>query len=125
MSHFTVHAERSGKWWVLQADEAPGAITQVRRLSEADEIIEAISFVTELPEHEITISVVPVLPVAVEAQLSEASRLREIAKQSQSAAAAAARAAARQLHEEFHMSVREIGEVLGVSYQRAHQLTRA
>jgi hypothetical protein len=52
---YTVTAERSGDWWVLQADEAPGAISQVRSLDEIGEIREAIAFVTGQPESEVEV----------------------------------------------------------------------
>jgi hypothetical protein len=45
----TVTAERSGDWWVLQAVDAPGAISQVASLDDADQIKEAIAFVTGEP----------------------------------------------------------------------------
>lgn len=60
---FTVHAEKSGDWWVLQAAEAPGAIAQVRQLSDSPQIIEAIAIVTGLPEAEIVIDLVTELPL--------------------------------------------------------------
>ena len=57
VSHFTITAERDGKWWSLQAKELPGAISQVRRIEEAPVIKEAISFLTGEPEDSITVSV--------------------------------------------------------------------
>lgn len=57
VSAYTVTAGRSGKWWVLQAEEAPGAISQVARLDQADDIKEAIAFVTGEPEESIEIKV--------------------------------------------------------------------
>lgn len=58
MSKYTVTAERSGQWWVLQAVEAPGAISQVARLDQADQIKEAIAFVTRESEEDIEIHLV-------------------------------------------------------------------
>ncbi|MDR6972671.1 hypothetical protein [Leifsonia shinshuensis] len=55
MSRYTVTAERSGEWWVLQATEAPGAISQIAQLRDAGEIKEAIAFVTGEAEDEIEI----------------------------------------------------------------------
>jgi hypothetical protein len=58
MSHYIVEAERGKRRWSLQAKEAPGAISEVNRLSQAEEFMrEAISFVTGEKEDEITISV--------------------------------------------------------------------
>ena len=61
---FTVHAEKSDGWWVLQATEAPGAIAQVRQLSDSQQIVEAIANITGLPEAEITINMVTELPLS-------------------------------------------------------------
>ena len=57
MSRFTVTAERSGDVWVLQAVEAPAAISQVSDLDEAEVIVEAIAFVTGESEASIEIRV--------------------------------------------------------------------
>ena len=56
-SSCTVSAERSGEWWVLLADDAPGAISQVHHLAGAVQIEDAIAFVTGRPENEIEIEI--------------------------------------------------------------------
>lgn len=122
MTEYTVTAERSGKWWVLQTEQAPGAVTQVPRLDQAHEIIEAIAFVTGEPEESVTIRVKPLMPEHVQHALDEAEKLRKASRAAQHAAAAETRRAARTLREELHLTVREVGAMLGVSYQRAHQL---
>lgn len=60
MTRYTVTAERTKHWWVLQAVEAPGAISQVKRLDRADVVKEAISIVTGEPEDQIEIDLRPV-----------------------------------------------------------------
>lgn len=60
VSHYTVTAQTSGRWWSLQALEAPAALSQVSRLDQAEQIIEAIAFVTGEAEDEISIEVRPV-----------------------------------------------------------------
>lgn len=124
MSHYGVTAERSGRWWVLQAVEAPGAISQVRRLDQAGEIIEAIAFVTGEPEADITIDVQPVVPPEAAEHLAAAARFREESATANSRAAQEARAAASALAG-IGLTVRDIGAILGVSFQRAHQLVNA
>lgn len=121
MSRYTVTAERSSKWWVLQAVEAPGAITQVSRLDQADTIREAIAFVTGEPEAEITITVVPVLAAVAQAHIERAYELRELAESSNREAAIETRAAARAL-KDAGLTLRDVGSIMDVSYQRAHQL---
>ena len=58
MGKYTVDAERSGRWWVLQAVEAPGAISQVDDFNDAEAWIkEAISAVTDEPEDDIEVTI--------------------------------------------------------------------
>jgi len=122
MTEYTVTAERSGKWWALQAVEAPGALSQVSRLDQAGDIIEAIAFITGEPEDSVSIRVTPVMPEHVQDALREAEELREASRIAQHDAAEKSRRAARALRDELHLTVREVGTMLGVSYQRAHQL---
>ncbi len=61
------------------------------------------------------------LPAHVRHELDESAALREHAARDQREAAARTRRAARWMHEQG-MPLRDIGQVLGVSYQRAHQL---
>lgn len=124
MSTYTVTAERTAKWWVLQADEAPGAISQVARLDQADQIKEAIAFVTGEPEDEIEIELRPALPDAAEDAIRKAHKYRHISAGANAWAAYENRLAAHELAASG-LSVRDIGFVLGVSYQRAQQLTTA
>ena len=121
MSLYTVTAERSGKWWSLQAVEAPGAISQVARLDQADIIREAIAFVTGEAEEDITITVRPVLSGVARTHMECAHRLRKQAETANSEAAAETRAAARAL-KAAGLTLRDVGSVMEVSYQRAHQL---
>lgn len=121
MTKYTVTAERTAKWWVLQAEEAPGAISQVARLDQAEQIKEAIAFVTGEPEDTIEIDLRPVLPEAVERARLLASQYRELAAQSNAAAATLSRQAAQEMAS-AGLTVRDIGVVLGVSHQRAQQL---
>ena len=59
MSRYKVTATWSGEWWVLQAVEAPGAISQVASLDQAGEIVEAIAFVTGEPAEDIEFELLP------------------------------------------------------------------
>lgn len=122
---FTVTAERgSGPWWVTECAEA-GCVSQVRRLSQAaDDIREAIAYQTGLDEDEFEISVVPVLPVAYTEAAEAAEALRRAAAESQHKAAVLARQGALAL-QKAGLSLRDIGEVMGISHQRASQLVNA
>lgn len=121
MSVYTVTAERTAKWWVLQAKEAPGAISQVARLDQADQIREAIAFVTGEPEDTIEIRVEPVLPRSLSERLLAAQVARTEADAAAVHAQSELRTAALEL-QNYHLTMRDIGRVMGVSHQRAQQL---
>ncbi len=121
VTRYTVTAQRSGRWWSLQCVEVPGALSQVARLDQADQIREAIAFVAGVAEESVQIRLVPMLPESVDAHLQAAERLRHDADQARAAAAGEVRRAAGELAQ-AGLTVRDIGTVLDVSYQRAHQL---
>lgn len=122
MSHYTVTAERSGKWWTLQCVEVPGAISQVQRLDQADGTIrEAIAWVADVPDEEIDVELQVVLPTSVVGHLEAARSLREESAAFNTRAAEQTRAAVGELHS-AQLTYREIGFALGISYQRVAQL---
>lgn len=124
VKQFVVTAERTSKWWVLQAVEAPGAISQVSRLDQVNEIREAIAFVQQIPESEVDVVVRPIIPQAALPHLDQLEALRSLA-------AAAGVAVAREAHEtakslsDAGLTVRDIGTIMHLSHQRAHQLLTA
>lgn len=124
MTTYTVTAERSGKWWVLQAVEVPGAISQVARLDQADEIKEAIAWVADVPQEDVEIRLAISLPDAIREHLEHVDELRESARRANAAAAEESREVARALHEDLGLTMRDVGSVLEVSHQRAHQLVK-
>lgn len=121
MSTYTVTAERSGKWWVLQATEVPGAISQVARLDQADQIREAIAFVAGVSEADVEIEVVPIISDEIREHIRSAAALRIEALEANSRSAAESRAAARAL-KDAGLTLRDIGSIMDVSFQRAAQL---
>ena len=124
MTTYTVTAERSGKWWVLQADELPGAITQVARLDQADQIKEAIAFVGKLSESEVEIRLRPVVSEAVTRRLEQIRELRARADAAKAAAALEWSQVAKDLSNEG-FTMRDVGTILGISHQRAQQLIKS
>lgn len=119
---FTVTAERGrGPWWVTECAEV-GAVSQVRRIDQAaDDIREAIAYLSGLPEDGFDIEVTPVLPDAFWEAMRGAEDQRDVAAAANRAAAELNQRAARVLRDEG-LTLRDVGHLMGVSHQRAAQL---
>lgn len=124
MTEYEATVSREGKWWMVRVPEING-LTQARRLAEA-----------ELMARELVASTldVPIERVAVRLQLESIGhvvdlpgRLEGIAVDRQRAAELERRAAGEvaRLAKELALldvPLRDVGTVLGISHQRAHQL---
>lgn len=121
---YTVKATKSGAFWHLDIIGLPHG-TQVRKLSEAqDAVADLANVFMDIPVEDIAIDLRIQLPDNVVAIREEADRLFEQAKESNALAAEKSRLAARLLKEQG-MTLKEIGQALDVSYQRAAQLVAA
>lgn len=118
----TAVAERSGDWWAVRVPQLPGVFTQVRRLDQVNAMVaDAVSAFLDIPSEDIKVEVQPKLAVELTQRLEEAREERRHADQLASAAADKLRQVARTLADEG-LPERDIGSILGVSHQRAHQL---
>lgn len=123
---YTSRAHREGNWWIVQNDQFPGAISQVRRLDlAADAQREAIAFVAEVDQDEVVVVIRVELEPALARSLDEAVALRaEAEAEVKEARALSLRRAIAISLKDDGMTLRDIAVVLGVSYQRVHQLVR-
>lgn len=120
---YTVRAQRSGKYWALHIPEIDRH-TQARNLAEIEPMArELISIIAGVTADQIELNVVTELPAEVSQHLRRAEELRAAAARAQSDAATEVRAAAVEL-KESGISLRDLGKLLGVSFQRAGQLTK-
>lgn len=125
MKQFTSTATKDGRWWVVQCDQEPGALSQVARLDQAEaHQREAISMITDLAEAEIEVVINPELDQALPMGIGIAHLRREEADRLQREASELVTAIAQTMVEEG-FSLRDIGFVLGVSHQRVAQLVAA
>ena len=119
---YAYNVTRDGRFWLVHVPELD-RYTQARNLREVDEmVVDLISLVTEQSAASFDCQLGSIqLPTSVAGHLATAEQLRALAARSQHDAAEEARKAARELSEDG-VPLRDIGRLMGVSYQRAHQL---
>lgn len=137
MRRYRVNVTREDKWWMIEVPELMGhigpdgatnlsTITQARRLSEvAGQARDFICTVTDVAPSEVKLNItVSVDGIDVTARAEKVAADREAADRHAAAAAVEAKQLARELAE-HGVPMRDVGEVLGVSFQRAQQLISA
>lgn len=118
---YTAHAERDGRFWLVHVPEID-QWTQARNLREVEPMArDLIATLLEVEPTSFAVDVEIELPEAVREEWEESKRLLSKVDEIKASAAAAAQRAARRLADEG-LTLREIGQVLGVSFQRAGQL---
>jgi hypothetical protein len=122
MSTYTALVSRDGRFWHVEVPEID-RVTQARNLNEVDLMArDLVAIMTGVEPDSFELDVRVQLPDSVQAHLSEVERARDAEAEARSHAATELRAAAAEL-KNAGLSVRELGSVLGISYQRASQLT--
>jgi hypothetical protein len=137
MHTYKVEVTRDDRWWMIRVPELEGFVTpsgainvgdttQARRLSEVrGQAVDFICTVTDSAPSEVDVHItLTVDGLDVTGRAAKVAADREAAERAAAAAAAGARALARDLAA-HGVAVRDVGEVLGVSFQRAQQLISA
>ncbi|MBC8007587.1 MAG: XRE family transcriptional regulator [Prolixibacteraceae bacterium] len=118
----TALAERTGNWWAIEVPEVPGLFTQVKRLGQVDAMVrDAAAALIGEPEDSFDVDIQPQIPETVAELIDHAKQLTEEAGKVQRNASMETKKAATLLQQEG-MTVRDIGVVMGVSYQRISQI---
>ena len=121
MKTYQAEIERDGRFWRVRVPDIDRS-TQARSLSEAEVMVrDLIAIMTDVPQNSFAVDMKIILPEDVQLELDQSQMLREHAKRSQAEAARLARDAAHRLHV-LGLSLRDIGQALGVTFQRAKQL---
>jgi hypothetical protein len=124
MTTYTVRAELSGRFWALHVAEID-AWTQARHLRELETMArDLIHLATGEAPGSVELDVEIVVPKEAQEHLDRERTLREAATRTAAEASAESRAAAVALRDRG-LPFRDIGVLLGVSYQRAHQLAES
>lgn len=122
---YEVRVTHGQQWWLIEVPEIPGAVSQARSLREVESMVrDLIAVMLEVPTDSFEINVHVELPEQVAARVKRVDVLRKLSADSQAEAALESRLAAQGLRD-AGMSLRDVGEALNVSYQRAHQLVGA
>lgn len=137
MHTYRVNVIRDDRWWMIVVPELDGYrgpdgavnvgdTTQARRLADvAAQARDFICTVTDAAPSEVEMAItVTVDGVDVTGRAQQVISERELADRHAAAAAAQARELARELSARG-VTVRDVGELLGVSFQRAQQLITA
>jgi hypothetical protein len=116
---------RSGRWWAIEiADVGGGIYTQARRLDQAEAMArDAIALTLDVPPDSFAVEVVPVLPQDWEAELNEVREARQSAAAAEHRAQASLDGFVRRLVDSG-LTVRDVGVLLGLSYQRVARRAR-
>jgi hypothetical protein len=121
MKTYRAEIERDGRFWRVRVPDIDRS-TQARRLSEAEAMVrDLVAIMTDVPQNSFDVDMKIILPEDVQLELDQSVALREQAKRSQAEAARLARDAAHRLRA-LGLSLRDIGQALGVTFQRAKQL---
>ncbi|MEE2059281.1 HicB family toxin-antitoxin system [Rhodococcus artemisiae] len=125
MTHYKVEVTRDGKWWMVSIPALDG-LTQARRISEAEQMARdyiAVTTDTRIEDNTVTMHLdvegVPASERADRIRIDRAEAARLEAR-----ALAEAKALAHDLAEQG-VPVRDIGAILGVTFQRASQLVNS
>jgi hypothetical protein len=121
MASYAATVERDGRFWLVTVDGV--GVTQARRLGELETMtVELIALMTDDRAPQVAYDLR--LPDDVAKHVAAAEDLRHRATQAQSDAATEMRLAATELHAQG-IPLRDVGRLLGISFQRAHQLVTA
>ncbi|QFG10052.1 HicB-like antitoxin [Mycobacterium phage IdentityCrisis] len=137
MHTYKVNVTRDDRWWMITVPELDGYVnkagainlsdtTQARRLSEVrGQAIDFICTVTDSAPSEVEVNIsIEVDGIDVSAQARHIEQERTLAECHASIARHDAMQLARELADRG-VAVRDVGEVLGLSFQRAQQLISA
>lgn len=126
MRTYRVEVTRDGKWWMVSIPELDG-LTQARRLGETEQMArEFIAVTTGTPLAEVTVEM-SIEAGDVHDAGARADRIRlerEEAARLEAHALAESKRLAHDLASQ-QVPVRDIGEILGVTFQRASQLVNS
>jgi predicted RNase H-like HicB family nuclease len=126
MTTYTARAIRSGDWWAIEIEELDGVYSQARRLDRVERMArDAIALTLDVAPDRFDVAVLPELSDEAQGHVDGMRQAKAAADVIASLAAVRTHSTIVYLHEDQGMPLRDIGRVLGISYQRVHQLLSA
>lgn len=120
--HVEATAIRDGRFWFVRASNFPGVFAQTRRLDQAEAALrEVLGLLTAENVDDWVVHVQPSLVGGQKVLVEVARWVREASREAERLAMRAMAAVAHQLRDEG-VSQRDIGRLLGISFQRVSQL---
>jgi predicted RNase H-like HicB family nuclease len=122
---YRVRSRRVGDWWAIDVPDVPHIHTQAKRLDQVEGMArDAIALLLDVPRNSFDIAVDAVLPRPLQRKVDLVRRLRQQAEDTRRQAALESSYVVSDLATKGHLTVREIGRILGISHQRVGQLAR-
>ena len=126
MTTYNITVTREGKWWMIDVPAIDG-LTQARRLSEIkDMAVSLIAITLDVPASQVGVNIMAMIVDGTDLieRRQQIDTEREAARQAERKVAALMVELVRKLNAD-HVPLRDIGEAVGVSFQRVHQLLNA
>ena len=126
MKTYDITVAREGKWWMIDVPAIDG-LTQARRLSEIkDMAVSLIAITVDVPASQVDVNVVAMIVDGTDL----VERRRQIDAERESARDAERKVTALTMDlvcklAADNVPLRDIGEAVGVSFQRVHQMLNA
>jgi hypothetical protein len=121
---YKVTARRSGSWWAFRADDVPGAVGQARRLEQVEsEARDVLAMMLEVPDDVVEVELVVDLDDVTADEIRRARQARLTAELAAVAALLTMAVTVQSLRGKG-LSIRDVADLLGVSYQRVSQIER-
>lgn len=122
MRSYTAIATREEGWWTVEVEEVPGFFTQAKRLSQVPELVREGLLLFPEVENDPASAEITVRATGELADITEKAReARRAAEDARRDATARVRSAVLEMTKQG-LAYRDIGCLLGISYQRAQKL---
>ncbi len=124
MKTYNIEIERDeAGYWIATVPEVPGVVTQAKRLEKiVDRAREAIAVLLDKPETSFDVS--PHVRLLDDVPIADAVKAREHADAAQAEATEKGSYVVERLVHEKALTVRDAGQLLGISHQRVQQIVQ-